>query len=68
MVQKTQKVKENMLALLLRRPVNVLDQTNDLITSTKISLNFQGRYVNSDKNGGIVLGSNDIEDATQWEY
>ncbi len=29
---------------------------------------FQGRYVNSDKNGAIVLGSTDIDDATQWEY
>ncbi len=30
--------------------------------------NDQGRYLNSEKNGGIGLGSTDPEAATQWEY
>lgn len=28
----------------------------------------QGRYVNSSKNGGITVGSNDGTEATNWEY
>lgn len=41
----------------------------ELRDPTRICIkSVQGRYVNSDKNGGIVLGSTDIEDATQWEY
>ncbi len=28
----------------------------------------QGRYVNSEKNGGLGVGSSDAEGATQWEY
>ena len=28
----------------------------------------QGRYVNSEKNGGLGVGSTEAESATQWEY
>lgn len=28
----------------------------------------QGRYVNSEKNGGLGVGSSEAEGATQWEY
>jgi fascin 1/2 len=28
----------------------------------------QGRYVNSEKNGGIGVGTSDREAATLWEY
>jgi len=28
----------------------------------------QGRYINTDKNGGIIVGSGEPERATRWEY
>ena len=28
----------------------------------------QGRYINTDKNGGITVGSAESERATKWEY
>ena len=28
----------------------------------------QGRYINTDKNGGIKIGDSNPERATQWEY
>jgi len=41
----------------------------EITDPTRICIkSVQGRYVNSDKNGGIVLGTSDLEDATQWEY
>ena len=29
---------------------------------------FLGRYINTDKNGGIIVGSGEPERATRWEY
>ena len=28
----------------------------------------QGRYINSEKNGGLGIGSADPDEATKWEY